>query len=209
MARSSVRTYDPATGTWVSSVIETADEVSNAQEVVKTQGNDNLTSNSTDSNSPEGSAEKEHNAIEYNILSGTLNFIANEKTIKLRAGDTVTLEGLGINLSGDYYVQDVTRSISASGYSHKATLIKTDFGSTLKTIVKSGVTPKETTKVESTARDSSDTNMYHTLKKGETLWGLAVKYYNDGSKYPKIADANNITPDQYSKLRAGTKLIIP
>ena len=35
-------------------------------------------------------------------------------------------------LSGNYYVKDVTRQISSSGYSHSATLIRTDVGNSLK-----------------------------------------------------------------------------
>ncbi len=34
-------------------------------------------------------------------------------------------------------------------------------------------------------------NKYHTIKKGDTLWGLAKYYYGDGSKYTKIANANS------------------
>ncbi len=35
---------------------------------------------------------------------------------------------------------------------------------------------------------------YHTVKAGDTLWGLAKTYYDDGSKYKKIASANsNVT----------------
>lgn len=210
MARSSERTYDPATGQWTKSTTLTLDAEPHTKPEPSSDSGSNLTSSTSDSSSATGSTEKEYNTIEYNTLNGSLNFIANEKTIKLKAGDTVTLKGLGKYLSGDYYVQDVTRSISSSGYSHSATLIKTDFGATLKTSTTSGSeTPKETEAVESTAKESNDTTKTHTLKKGETLWGLAVKYYNDGSKYTKIATANNITAEQFNKLPIGKKLIIP
>lgn len=208
MARSSARTYDPSTGQWTKTPVLMEGD-SSTQEVTDSSSGDNLTSSSTDSESAKGATEKDYNLIEYNTLNGTLNFIANEKTIKLKAGDTVTLDGLGKYLSGDYYVQDVTRTINASGYSHTATLIKTDFGATLKTNASGNVTVKETTTTDSTAKDKNDTNKTHTLKKGQTLWTLAVMYYNDGSKYTKIATANNITVEQFTRLPIGKKIIIP
>lgn len=46
-----------------------------------------------------------------------------------------------------------------------------------------------------------------TVKKGTTLWALAVKYYGDGTKWTKISQANGgVDP---KKLKIGTVLIIP
>lgn len=38
-----------------------------------------------------------------------------------------------------------------------------------------------------------DTVYYHEVKKGETLYSLAEKYYGDGQMYQKIMKANNLT----------------
>lgn len=47
----------------------------------------------------------------------------------------------------------------------------------------------------------------HTIAHGDSLWKLAVAYYNDGYKWPQIAAVNNLTdPD---KLLLGSKLNIP
>ena len=35
-------------------------------------------------------------------------------------------------------------------------------------------------------------NKSHTVQQGDTLWGIAKKYYGNGAQYPKIASANNI-----------------
>lgn len=208
MARVAERIYDPSTGTWTKSVAIVKEDTPTTQDTTNT-GNDNLTSSSSDSSSAQGATEKDYNLIEYNILTGDLSFIPDKKTIKIKAGDTITLDGLGKYLSGDYYVQDVTRTINSSGYSHTATLIKTDFGATLKTSNSGSASAKETSTVDSTATDSKNTSKTHVLKKGQTLWGLAVIYYNDGSKYPKIAEANNVTPEQFTKLPIGKKITIP
>lgn len=48
---------------------------------------------------------------------------------------------------------------------------------------------------------------YYTVVKGDTLWGIAKKFYNNGSRYPEIAKANNISnPDI---IYVGQKLLIP
>lgn len=231
IARGATRIYNPVTGTWTKTtpvpfsvmsekalaeynkdLAKTAMDYANRETntipvgSVALKTKDYLTASSTDSGSATGAAEKDYNLIEYNILTGILTFIGNEKTIKMKAGDTITLDGLGKYLSGDYYVQDVTRVINESGYSHTATLIKTDFGDTLKTSSKNDV-KNETSTTDSTKSDGN--GRVHILKKGECLWGLAVKYYNDGSKYKSIASANNIPPEQYTKLQIGRKIVIP
>ena len=47
----------------------------------------------------------------------------------------------------------------------------------------------------------------HTVKRGDTLWALAVKYYADGQQWTRIARANGIT--DAGKLRVGAVLKIP
>lgn len=48
---------------------------------------------------------------------------------------------------------------------------------------------------------------YYVVKKGDTLWELAVRYYKDGSKWRKIADANGIRDAR--TIPVGKKLRIP
>lgn len=47
----------------------------------------------------------------------------------------------------------------------------------------------------------------HTVVKGDTLWAIAARYYRDGSRWPRIADANGVTDPR--KLRVGQRLTIP
>ena len=201
MARSSSYTYDPSTGEWKKSSVENKEPVS---EPIKS-GSDNLTSSSTDSTSATGSAEKEYNNIEFNTLTGSLNYISTNKTIKLKAGDTVTIQGIGKYLSGDYYVQDVTRSISASGYSHSATLLKTDMGNSLK-LKADDTNKKETTPVASTETTPQRT---YTVKKGDCLWNIAKQFSGKGSEYTKIFDANTNQIVNPNLIYVGQVLVIP
>lgn len=51
------------------------------------------------------------------------------------------------------------------------------------------------------------TKRYYTVVKGDTLFGIAKKYYGNGNRYPEIARANNIKNPNY--IQVGQKLIIP
>lgn len=56
-------------------------------------------------------------------------------------------------------------------------------------------------------KTSTSTKTTHKVVRGDTLWGIAQKYYGNGSRYPEIAKANNIkNPDLIS---VGQTLIIP
>ena len=50
-------------------------------------------------------------------------------------------------------------------------------------------------------------NRHYTIKRGDTLWDLAQKYYGNPYQWTKIAQAN-ANPDP-RKLQIGRKLIIP
>lgn len=225
MARSGSMTYDPTTGNWSSSGgggssnkrpssgggnKQPSSGSGNTKPSSSSGGN--MTSSNSNPNSSTGSAEKKYNTIEYNILTGQLKFIATKETIKLTAGDTVKLNGLGKYLSGLYFVQDVTRQISKEGYSHSATVIKTDFGNSLKKTSTSTVdkkVPKKKKGTQPAKKPKKTSQRIHYLKAGECLWSVARKYYGNGAQYPKIAKANNISPSQYRRLPIGLKLIIP
>ena len=77
--------------------------------------------------------------------------------------------------------------LSSAGYDYSA----------IQSIVNSRLSGKTTT----------TNKRYYTVVKGDTLWAIAKKYYGNGSQYPKIAKANNISnPDI---IHVGQKLLIP
>ncbi|MBI1864024.1 LysM peptidoglycan-binding domain-containing protein [Candidatus Woesebacteria bacterium] len=47
----------------------------------------------------------------------------------------------------------------------------------------------------------------YTVEKGDTLWSISQKFYNDGFKWSEIAKANNI--ENPSTIEVGQKLTIP
>lgn len=225
MPRGSSYSYDPKTGEWTkstdnsgsssesSSGSSSSSSGSSSSSSSSSKG-DNLSSSSSNKDESKGSVEKQYNTIEINTLSGTLNFVASEETIKLKAGDTVKLQGLGKYLSGDYYVKDITRQVSKNGYSHSATLIKTDFGNSLKTVSKTSAknnnTKKESTeeKVSSSSSSKSAQRTY-TVKKGDCLWNIAKKFYGNGALYTKIYDANTNKIANPNLIYVGQVFVIP
>jgi len=54
-----------------------------------------------------------------------------------------------------------------------------------------------------------DATQWHEVKKGETLWKIAVQYYGDGSLYTKIFEANKDTLKDPNLIKVGQRLRIP
>lgn len=210
MARSAGYTYDPSTGQWTrsSGTSSSSSSSSDNGSSSKSSSGDNLTSTVSDKNNSVGSVEKQYNEIEINTLSGTLNFIVTEETIKLRAGDTVKIQGIGKYLSGDYYVQDITRQISSNGYSHSATLIKTDFGNSLK-MSTSTSQKKNTQKSVSSSSQANSAKRTYTVKKGDCLWNISKSFYGAGKEWGTIYDANTNQIVDPNLIYPGQELIIP
>ena len=49
----------------------------------------------------------------------------------------------------------------------------------------------------------------HTIKKGDTLWGIAKKYYGSGAQYTRIVEANRDVISDPNNVPIGTVLTIP
>lgn len=49
----------------------------------------------------------------------------------------------------------------------------------------------------------------HTVEKGDTLWAISEKFYQDGSKYPKIVEANQPMIKDADEIYPGQVLRIP
>jgi len=217
VARTSSYTYDPQTGEWTKSTINSSESASSQPSSGGQQaqgGMSNLTSSTSDKDISDGATEKQYNTIEMNTLEGQLTFIVTEQTIKLRAGDTVNIEGIGKYLSGSYYVTEVTRSISTNGYSHSATVIRTDFGDSLK---KSSTTevkdtepePNKEEPVASPQQTSTSPQRTYTVKKGDCLWNIAKQFYGSGSSWNKIYDANTGQIVNPNLIYPGQVFVIP
>ena len=57
--------------------------------------------------------------------------------------------------------------------------------------------------------DTAQTGKKHTVEQGDSLYKLAVKYYNDGAKWNKILEANKKILKNQISLKVGQELVIP
>ena len=118
-----------------------------------------------------------------------------------------------IRYEGDkdiYYTIDLTEYKSLNVPTVK---IKTSVKKTITAARPAAKSPKQKVKQQK--------KVTHTIKGGDTLWSIAVKYYGNGSKYPKIYNANKDAIEKAAKkhgfassdkghwIWAGTKLVIP
>ncbi len=53
------------------------------------------------------------------------------------------------------------------------------------------------------------TQKFHIIRQGETLSEISYKYYGSANKWRMILDANRDEIEDVSKLKPGTKIIIP
>jgi len=51
--------------------------------------------------------------------------------------------------------------------------------------------------------------VFYTIKKGDTLWAISQDFYKDGSKYPKIVEANLEVIKDADKIYPGQSIRIP
>jgi len=51
--------------------------------------------------------------------------------------------------------------------------------------------------------------VFYSIKKGDTLWAISADFYKDGSKYPKIVEANLEVIKDADKIYPGQSIRIP
>lgn len=199
------RTYNPQTGTWTKNKSsnkgtgKTTSKTNSSGGSSSKSGSGSGGSSSIGSkNSSSSKTTKKLKQITLRTLEGTINYIATKETIKLKPGDTVQLKGLGKNLSGKYYVKEVTRSISTSGYTQTATVIKSAAGTSLKT---------KTIKAAKRKKYLAGSKKYK-VKKGDTLASISKKAYGATVLADKIYKDNKKKIPNKKKLKVGTQLTI-
>ena len=112
---------------------------------------------------------------------------------------TVSLESYTLKEDAKSYGFDVLVSIKLKQY--KEFKVKTY------TVNSSGKASVKDSRETKNSPAPKKTPTVHPVVSGDTLWKLAKKYYGNGSKYPVIAKANNISNPNL--ILVGQKLTIP
>lgn len=159
-------------------------------------------------------SNKEYIDIEDNILVGEMTVLPNPY---YKAKTTALLQYLGLNLTGLYFIDKVTHVFSKSGYEQSLSVSRNGFGNT----IKSGSASKSIQKVAPTTGNLNISRnapkpvapkvsvRYYTIKSGDTLWGIASRYYGNGAQYPKIYNANKNIIKNPNLIYPGQKIVIP
>lgn len=91
---------------------------------IKNQADSILDSSNTSKSTKK--SNKKQSETEIRTLEGDLVLRPNTKTIKIRVGETIKLMGIGPYLSGLYYVSEIKRTLTSSGYSNSFRVLKTN-----------------------------------------------------------------------------------
>ena len=194
--------YDPKTQKWVPTSSSDSGEVSTSSSSSSTPSTSASSSSTKSASSQVKSstrAEKAQAVLEYNTLEGEITLKASVGVLKIKQGDTITLEGVGSYLSGLYFVTNVTRTLDASsGFSETCTVIKTGFGKSLKDpSIKAGVpstTSTSSVSTLSTREEQIAVSTASTFQKGDN-----VKIVGDDAIY-----SNNVKIPNWVKQKTLT-----
>lgn len=76
-------------------------------------------------------------------------------------------------------------------------------------VVKKKETKKATSKPAAAPKTNPKNKGTYVVKRGDTLWAIAKKYYGNGAQYPKIYNANRNIIKNPNLIYPGQKLVIP
>jgi LysM repeat protein len=108
-------------------------------------------------------------------------------------------DSLGVKKSGGKYTVKPWAGRAVLGWQSRRKPTAVGAGKSTDTSTSSGGSTQ--------AESSGSTTLRHRVRSGETLWGIAERYYGDGHRYPEIAAANHLANP--SALRVGQMLTIP
>lgn len=144
------------------------------------------------------------------ITCGTMTYKGNDMAtsdIQVNIAENVTVKNMSASAKNFVYYTSV-------GYEDRSKSIYQMTSITDTTEVEQSVEPEITSEpeveqeVEIEAPDpSTESQIIHTIKSGDSYWGIAIKYYGRGNYCYALAEYNGITTDTI--LNTGDTLLIP
>lgn len=126
--------YDPKTGSWTPSYAPTSKGGKSNTASNGTAGDSNGGLGTDKKDSAAGKAKKEAVEIESNTLTAEVPLVPSNKTLAIKARDTVAINGVGKYLSGNYYVTNKTVALdTSSGITVSISVVKSKFADNMKT----------------------------------------------------------------------------
>lgn len=150
-------------------------------------------------------AQKEYIELERNILVGDV--VLREAKPKLKAKQTIRLEGFGKILSGLFFVEKVTNVFGNNGYTQTVTVRRNGFGDSMKKAMVSVAVPAPVAPTKVPAVSPPVQQRTYVVVKGDSLSKIASKY---GTTWQKIYEANrSVVGSNPNLIYPGQKLLIP
>ena len=141
---------------------------------------------------------------EISTLTGDVTLA--KPIIDLHARKTVRIEGVGEALTGLYYVTESELKVSKEGVRQSLKVERNGFSDY---ITAYDVAIKNTGNKQSNNITPVNKNIVHICSEGDTLWGIALRYYGKSEEYTKIYNANKEVINNINHLTVGTPLLIP
>lgn len=110
---------------------------------------------------------------------------------------TMPIEGLEVVVDGDTVI--LKGSAKSAADRAKAALIAGNIEGISK-VDADGISLEDTSEI---------IDMYYEIQKGDTLWKIATIYYQDGSRYPEIVEANQEVIKNADLIYPGQMIRIP
>ena len=152
-----------------------------------------------------GDGLKEINVLEGDIKLRTPDFsIVPQKSVRL--------EGIGTALTGLYYIESSTISVTKDGVEQTISVSRNGFTDTVKmnnATAPTNKSPAKTPTKTPAKKPAEKTAQSYTVKRGDNLWNIAKKYYGKGSLWTKIYNANKGKIKNPNLIYPGQKFTIP